>query len=135
MVIQEECTTNNPENERKIFKKLIPHILSDNKGIMSDKMRKVFIIPRKSLSKGESSRITIRISSDVEQILSLIDSKRKSPFVRDAILYYAKFGNSPDLSPKTYSKQSSQTYNVSDEKYNEAESAPIVVVNKPAWQR
>ena len=92
-------------------------------------------IPRKSLSKGESSRLTIRISSEVEQILSLIDSKRKSPFVRDAILYYAKFGNSPDLSPKTYSSQSSRDYEFNKEELAETDSAPIVVVNRPAWQR
>jgi hypothetical protein len=95
----------------------------------------VLSIPRKSLSQGESARLTIRISSEVEQILSLIDSKRKSPFVRDAILYYAKFGNSPDLSPKTFSNLSSDDYDGKDNKYSETQSAPIVIVNKPAWQR
>lgn len=92
-------------------------------------------IPRKSLSKGESSRLTIRISSDVEQILSLIEGNRKSPFVRDAILYYAKHGNSPDLSPKTYESQSSESITRSLEETGEKDSFPIVVVNKPAWKR
>ncbi|PWI47159.1 hypothetical protein CEE45_13160 [Candidatus Heimdallarchaeota archaeon B3_Heim] len=93
------------------------------------------MIPRKSLSKGESRRLSIRISSEVEQILSLVDEKRKSPFVRDAILYYAKFGNSPDLSPRTYSDHFSEDYKGSSKEFDETESTPIVVVNKPAWQR
>ena len=95
----------------------------------------VLNIPRKSLSEGESPRLTIRISSEVEQILSLVDQKRKSLFVRDAILHYAKYGNSPDLSPKTYEDSSSGDYDRIREKIDEADSAPIVVVNKPAWQR
>ncbi|MHA1994038.1 MAG: hypothetical protein ACW97Z_05830 [Candidatus Hodarchaeales archaeon] len=95
----------------------------------------VLKIPRQSLSKGESPRLTIRISSEVEQILSLIDQKRKSLFVRDAILYFAKYGNSPDLSPKTYSDQSMEDYKSSNEKFDDASTSPVVVVNKPAWQR
>ncbi len=95
----------------------------------------VIKMPRKSLSKGESARLTIRISSEVEQILSLVNQKRKSLFVRDAILYYAKYGNSPDLSPKTYSDLPSKKYADSIEEKGSPDSAPVVIVNKPAWQR
>ena len=89
-------------------------------------------MPRKSLTQGDSPRITFRISNEIEEILSSLDKNERSAFMREAIVHYA-------TSYAYRRKESTLTVSTVDQEkeYIEKEkpSSPIRVLHKPAWQR
>jgi hypothetical protein len=89
-------------------------------------------LPRKSLTEGDSPRITLRMNHEIENILSDIDKNERSAFIREAIVHYA--------SSSTYRRKSisisPSTDNLSLLTKEKVEpSSPVRVLHKPAWQR
>ncbi len=89
-------------------------------------------MPRKSLTDGDSPRITLRMNNEIQEILADIDKNQRSAFIREAIVHYA--------SSSTYRRKMTSDYYSTDNtsiktREKEQPSIPIRVLHKPAWQR
>jgi hypothetical protein len=92
----------------------------------------VKVIPRKSLTEGNSPRISVRITNEIKEILE--NQEDKSEFIREAIIHYARFDSAlsrPSTTEYTYNKANSVVSRVESTEDEDKR----VVAYKPAWKR
>ena len=88
-------------------------------------------LPRKSLTEGDSPRITLRMNNEILTILDEIDKNKRSAFIREAIIHYA---SSSAYRRKTSTSSYLEENTVKKTEEKEQPSIPVKVYT-PAWKR
>lgn len=92
-------------------------------------------MPRKSLTDGDSPRITLRMNNEIKEILADIDKNQRSAFIRDAIVHYASsVAYRREISTNLISTDD-ESIQPANPEYPSVKHAPVNTPYKPAWQQ
>jgi uncharacterized protein (DUF1778 family) len=92
-------------------------------------------LARKSLTDGDSPRITLRMDNETKKIIADIDKKQRSAFIRKAIVHYASStAYRKEISTNLISNDNKSNQSKKQE-YSSVQHTPVNTPYKPAWQR